>query len=332
MNLNTTYLGMELKNPLVPSASPLSKDVDSAKRLEDAGAGALVMYSLFEEEIRLEDDMLDVFFAQQTSSGNAEQGLVKGYQELPEGMCTAIDNYLMQIIRLKSTLEIPVIASLNADTLNAWVKHVSEIEESGADALELNIYHIPEKTGETGADVEALYIDTLIAVKEQLSIPVIMKLSSQFSSVPNMVYRLQEAGADGVALFNRFYQPSIDLNSLDISPQIQLSTSHESLLSMRWIAYLRDQVNLTLAATSGIHTAEDAIRLLLAGADVAHMCSALLKNGPEYLGEVLDGIQQWMEDKGYESISQFQGTVSCARANNPTAYARANYLQLLNSW
>jgi dihydroorotate dehydrogenase (fumarate) len=327
MNLQTTYLGLELKNPLVPSASPLSKDIDSAKRLEDAGAAALVMNSLFEEEIRLEDDMLVDYFKQQTNNAD-----ILSDPKLPDAMCTAIDDYLMQLVRLKSTLDIPVIASLNADTLSAWVEHVPEIEESGADALELNIYHLPTSIEESGADVEALYIETLNTVKKKLSIPVVMKLSSQFSSVPNMVFRLQQAGADGVALFNRFYQPSIDLDSLDILPQIQLSTSYESLLSMRWIAFLRDQVDLTLAATSGTHTAEDALRLLLAGADVVHMCSALLKNGPEHLGEVLNGIQQWMEEKGYESLSQFQGRLSHAQAGNPAAYARANYLQLLQSW
>ena len=275
MNMQTNYLGMELKNPLVPSASPLSKEVDSAKRLEDAGAAALVMYSLFEEEIRLEDEMLDDFFHQQEASGEAA-----GYRELPDGLCTAIDDYLMQIFRLKNALEIPVIASLNADSLSAWVEHAPEIEESGADALELNIYHIPGSIAESGADIESLYVDTLRAVKEKVNIPVVMKLSQQFSSIPHMIHQLEEAGADGVALFNRFYQPSIDLDTLDVIPQIHLSSSTESLFSMRWIAFLRDQVNMTLASTSGVHSADDAMRLLLAGADVVHMCSALLKNGP----------------------------------------------------
>ncbi len=327
MNMQTTYLGMQLKNPLVPSSSPLSKDIDSAKKLEDAGAAALVMNSLFEEEIRMEDEMLDDFFKHLVKTTD-----IAGDRVLPDIMCTAIDDYLMHLIRLKTTLDIPVIASLNTDTLSAWVGHVSEIEESGADALELNVYHIPTRIEESSADVEALYIDTLTTIKEKLTIPVVMKLPSQFSSVPNMVYRLQQAGADGVSLFNRFYQPSIDLDSLDVMPQIRLSTSYESLLSMRWIAFLRDQVKLTLAATSGAHTVEDALRLLLTGADVVHMCSALLKNGPEHLSEVLKGMQQWMEEKGYDSLSQFQGSVSHAQAANPAAYARANYLQLLKNW
>ncbi len=327
MNMQTTYLGLELKNPLVPSASPLSKDIDSARRLEEAGAAALVMNSLFEEEIRLEDDLLKDFFKQQAKGPD-----IMGQCKLPDSMCTAIDDYLMQLVRLKSSLDIPVIASLNADTLSAWVKHVPELEESGADALELNIYHLPTSVNESGADVEALYIETLKSIKEKVSIPVVMKLSPQFSSIPDMVLRLQQAGADGVSLFNRFYQPSIDLATLDVLPQIEFSTSYESLLSMRWIAFLRDQVKLTLASTGGAHTAEDAIRLLLAGADVVHMCSALLKNGPEHLGTVLAGIQQWMEEKGYESLSQFQGNVSHQQASNPAAYVRANYLQLLKSW
>lgn len=327
MNMKTNYLGLELKNPLVPSASPLSKELDTARRLEDAGAAAIVMYSLFEEEIRMEDDILDDFFHQQEISGEAA-----GYRELPENMCTAIDDYLMQIFRLKSSLEIPVVASLNADTLSAWVEHAPELEESGADALELNVYHLPTSISERGTDVESLYLDTLRAVKEKVTIPVVMKLSSQFSSVPNMVYQLEQAGADGVALFNRFYQPSIDLETLDVTPQIQLSTSAESLLNMRWIAYLRDQVEMTLAATSGVHQADDAIRLLLAGADVVHMCSALLKNGPEHLARVLNGIEAWMEAKEYTSLEQLKGSVSHGRAANPAAYARANYLQLLKSW
>lgn len=327
MNLTTDYLGLALKNPLVPSASPLSKDLDMAKRLEDAGASALVMYSLFEEEIRREDDMLDDFFHLQQSHSETH-----GYRDLPEDFNTEIDDYLVQLFELKQALDIPIIASLNANSLSGWVEHAPEIEESGADALELNIYHIPGGVEEHGSEVEALYLDALRAVKAKLKIPVAMKISPQFSSIPHFVQQLQDSGADGVSLFNRFYQPSIDLDSLEVAHELHLSSSAESLLSMRWIAILRDQVNLTLAATSGIHTWEDAIRLLLAGADVVHMCSALLKNGPEHLRVVLQEIKQWMEAREYESLAQLKGSVSQQRSSDPSAFARANYLKVLRSW
>ncbi len=328
MTMKTNYLGLELKNPLVPSASPLSKNLDIAKRLEDAGAAAIVMYSLFEEEIRHQDEMLDRYFHDQ-GTGHAE---AHSYRDLPADFNTEIDDYLLHIERLKGALDIPVVASLNANSLSGWVEHAAELEQAGADALELNIYHIPGSAAETGAEVESLYVDALCAVKAELGIPVVMKLSPHFSSIPNLVQRLQTEGADGVALFNRFYQPSIDLFSLNVTPELHLSTSIESLLSMRWIAILRDQVKLTLAATSGVHTAQDALRLLLAGADVVHLCSALLSNGPEFLATVLQEMQDWMDDKEYDSIEQLKGSVSCANSANPSAYARANYLQVLRSW
>lgn len=327
MDLSTQYLGLTLKNPLVPSASPLSRDLDKAKRLEDAGAAAIVMYSLFEEEIRHEDELFDTFLLNQ-DIGHAE---ASSYRPFPDQQDSVIDNYLAQLERLKQALDIPVIASLNGVSPGGWVEHAQEIQQTGADALELNIYYVAADINETDESVTQRYIDTLQAVKRCLDIPVIVKISPYFSSVANMVRRLESAGADGVSLFNRFYQPGIDLESLEVTPQLQLSRSSESLLAMRWIAMLYKKVDLTLAATGGIHHAEDVMRLLLAGADVTHLCATLLKNSPEYLGSILQQMQEWMEEHEYASVEQLKGSVSQQHAADPAAYERANYIEVLRS-
>ncbi len=327
MDLSTQYLGLTLKNPLVPSASPLSRHIDSAKRLEDAGASALVMYSLFEEEIRAEDELFDTFLNNQ-DIGHAE---ADSYRPFPDMNGSITDNYLAQLNQLKQSLDIPVIASLNGVSSGGWIDHALEIQQTGADALELNIYYVAADIDESGEEVEQRYIDTLKAVKCCLKIPVIVKISPYFSSVANMVRRLESAGADGVSLFNRFYQPGIDLESLDVTPQLQLSHSSESLLAMRWIAMLHNKVDLTLAATGGIHNADDVMRLLLAGADVTHLCATLLKSSPEYLATILEQMQQWMEAHEYESVEQLKGSVSQQHAANPAAYERANYIEVLRS-
>jgi dihydroorotate dehydrogenase (fumarate) len=327
MDLSTQYLGLTLKNPLAPSASPLSRDLDTAKRLEDAGAPALVMYSLFEEEIRAEDELFDTFLYNQ-DIGHAE---ADSYRPFPDMNGSITDNYLAQLSQLKQSLDIPVIASLNGVSAGGWVDHAIEIQQTGADALELNVYYVAADIDESGEEVEQRYIDTLKAVKCCLEIPVIVKISPYFSSVANMVRRLESAGADGVSLFNRFYQPGIDLESLDVMPQLQLSHSGESLLAMRCIAMLHNKVDLTLAATGGIHNADDAMRLLLAGADVTHLCAALLINSPEYLATILEQMQQWMEEHEYESVEQLKGSVSQQHAADPAAYERANYIEVLRS-
>lgn len=327
MDLSTQYLGLTLKNPLVPSASPLSRDLDKAKRLEDAGASAIVMYSLFEEEIRHEDELFDKYLLNQ-DIGHAEADSYRPFVDQPDSV---IDNYLAQLERLKQELDIPVIASLNGVSSGGWVEHAKEIQQAGANALELNIYYVAADINETDESVTQRYIDTLQAVKACLDIPLIVKISPFFSSVANMVRRLEAAGADGVSLFNRFYQPGIDLESLEVKPQLQLSRSSESLLAMRWIAMLYNKVDLTLAATGGIHNAEDVMRLLLAGADVTHMCAALLMNSPEYLGSVLQQMQEWMEENEYESVGQLKGSVSQQHASDPAAYERANYIEVLRS-
>jgi len=327
MDLSTNYLGLNLKNPLVPSASPLSKKMDTAKQLEDAGASALIMYSLFEEEIEQDEKIFDVFQNQHIGHGEASSYLPSDQTE-----SCHLDDYLIHLDDLKRSLDIPIIASLNATTAAGWIDHALELEQSGADALELNVYHIPANIEETSHEVENRYLQILTDLKQQINIPITMKLSSQFSSPGNMVKRLQDAGADGVALFNRFYQPSISLDSLEINSELHLSTSAESLLAMRWIAILYGRVSLSLAATSGVHDYQDAMRLLLAGADVIHLASALLKNGPNYLSEVLTGMQQWMEENEYLSVEQLKGSVSQQHIANPTHYERANYMNMLENY
>lgn len=330
MNLRTRYLGLELKNPLVPSASPLSRSLDTAKRLEDAGAAALVMYSLFEEELLHDRDVMDAYLSNQ-SLGHAE---ATSFLPLHGDMPSRQDRYLEQLQRLKQALDIPVIASLNGITPGGWIEYGKALQQAGADALELNVYYIAGDVNVSGADVEQRYVDMLQELRQHVSLPIAMKLSPQFSSVANMVGRLEQAGAAGVSMFNRFYQPDIDLDSLRVSPQLHLSSSAESLLAMRWIAILFGRVKLTLAATGGIHTHSDALKMLLAGADVVHLCSTLLLHGPKQLAHILQGMEEWLDDSPYESVEQLKGVLSQRHAGNESAstYARANYLQLLDSY
>ncbi|MEA1890224.1 MAG: dihydroorotate dehydrogenase-like protein [Pseudomonadota bacterium] len=328
MDLSTEYLGLKLTNPLVPSASPLSRDLETAKKLEDAGASALVMYSLFEEEVREEDHLMDAYiFSQDIGHNEAD-----GYLPSSAAYQTKTDEYLAHIFSLKQSLDIPVIASLNGVTTGGWIDHALEIQQAGADALELNVYYIAAEFEQSGREVEQLYLDLLIELRKHISIPLVMKLSPFFSSVSYMVNQLQQHGVDGVSLFNRFYQPGIDLKTLGITPELKLSTSQESLLAMRWIGILYGQVDISFAATGGIHTAEDVIRMLLSGADVTHLCSTLLKNGPDHLSVILSGLEEWMEENEYTSVSQLKGSASKLHAVNPAAFERCNYLQVIQSY
>lgn len=328
MDLQTNYLGLALKNPIVPSASPLSKSIDTAKQLEDAGASALVMYSLFEEEMIEEAENLD-FLIEGQSLGSAE---ASSYLPVADCYKNCLDLYLEQLEKLKKSLDIPVIASLNGVTNGGWIEHAKDIEQSGADALELNIYYIPTDINESGAEVEARYIDILQAVKQQVSIPVTCKLSSQFSSPGHFIKQLETAGADGVSLFNRFYQPDINLTNLHIDPSLTLSNPYESLLRMHWIALIREHTTMSLAATGGIHDTQGVIKLLLAGADVTHVCSILLKQGPDAIKTILAGVTQWLEENDYESVEQLKGSLSQGKAINPIAFERVNYLQVLQGY
>jgi dihydroorotate dehydrogenase (fumarate) len=328
VDLSTDYLGLKLKNPLVPSASPLSKSLDEARKLEDAGAAALVMYSLFEEELKSEETMLDRFMVDQ-SFGYAE---AMGFMPIPGAYRNNLDHYLEQIYKLKSTLEIPVVASLNGVSLSGWVDLGVELEQAGADALELNVYYVAGDIEQSGIEVEQRYLELLKALRAKVNLPIVMKLAPYFSSLPHFVRQVEKAGAQGVSLFNRFYQPDIVLGALSVVDRLKLSTSADSLLAMRWVAILHGRTRLTLAATGGIHTTEDALKMLLAGADVLHMASALLEHGPSRLAEVLDGIRVWMEANEYESVRQMKGSLSQRNQKDPSTFARESYIRVLDSF
>ena len=330
MDLTTKYLGLTLKNPIVPSASPLSKSIEQAKKLEDAGAAAIIMYSLFEEAITAETETMNRFLNQQdTGFAEADDGFLPSWQDFSTGA----EQYLDNLRRLKEALDIPVIASLNGVTPSGWLEHGRELEQAGADALELNVYYVAADIDQPGNVVEERYLEILRTLKNAISIPINMKLSPSFSSVGNMVRRLAAAGADGVALFNRFYQPNINIDTLRLEPSLHPSTSAEALLAMRWIAILYGRIDdLSLGATGGIHTADDAIKLLLAGADVVHLCSTLLKNGAGQASVVLKGIEHWMEEQGFESLDDVRGRVSALAVPNPAEFERANYVNIIDSY
>ncbi|MGZ5008881.1 MAG: dihydroorotate dehydrogenase-like protein [Methylobacter sp.] len=328
VDLTTDYLGLKLANPLVPSASPLSKDLDTARQLEDAGASALVMYSLFEEKIEAEEHQMDRFFYNQSIG----YGEADSFHPMPDNIQTYQEQYLEHLQQLKSALSIPVIASLNGTSLSGWVEYGKQLQQAGADALELNIYHLAANAEEDGDAVEQRYLDILQELKMQVSVPIVMKLSSQFSSPIHFAKRLESAGADGIALFNRFYQPDIDLETLEVVPKLELSSSAEALLRIRWTALLYGRTNLSLAVTGGFHQTPDVIKALLAGADVVHLCSVLLKHGAGRLSEILVEMEQWLAEHEYESVSQLKGSVSRQHAIDPSAYERANYVQVLDSY
>jgi dihydroorotate dehydrogenase (fumarate) len=327
MDLSTRYLGLTLKNPLVPSASPLSRSMDHARRLEDAGASALIMYSLFEEVVTAETEAMARLLEQPDHGAGEAGSFLPEHQDFPG----ELDRYLEQVAALKASLEIPVIASLNGVTLGGWIDQAKEVAAAGADAIELNVYYVAADLEEAGADVERRYLDLLHELKKHIKLPINIKLSPFFSSIAHMVKKLDEAGADGVALFNRFYQPDIDIKTLRLAPSLHPSASHEALLAMRWIAILFGRTELSLGATGGIHTADDAIKLLLAGADVVHLCSALLQHGPEHLRTVLNGLTAWMEEQGFEDIDLVRGRVSQMAVVDPAEFERANYINVLDS-
>jgi dihydroorotate dehydrogenase (fumarate) len=330
MNLTTTYLGLEIKNPLVPSASPLSRSVSIAKELEDSGAAAIIMSSLFEEAITAETESMERFLLHQ-ETGFAEAG--GGFLPNQHDFSNGLDQYLEQVRKLKEALDIPVIASLNGVTSGGWLRHALDLQQAGADALELNVYYIAADIDQSGTQVEDRYLNLLRELRQQVQIPINMKLSPTFSSIGNIVSRLADAGVNGVALFNRFYQPDIHIDSLRLQARLYPSTSAEALLAMRWIALLYGRIKgLSLGATGGIHTPADAIKLLLAGADVVHLCSVLLEKGPSYTALILSGIVDWMHEQGFESIEDFRGRVSALTVQNPAEFERANYISILDGY
>lgn len=326
-DLRTTYLGLTLKNPIVPSSTPLSRTLDPVLHLEDAGAAAIVMHSLFEEDVVNDERMMDRFLVNPETFGESA-----GHLPADAGYQSKLDTYLAQIEHLRARLSIPVIASLNGSSLSGWVELGREMEAAGADALELNAWYMASDPALAGTALEERYLALLRELKTVVSIPVTMKLSPFFSSLPNFVAQVEAAGGAGVSLFNRFFQPDIDLDTLSVVDRVQLSTPADGLLTMRWIALLRGHTGLSLAATGGVHGADDALKMLLAGADVVHMASALLQNGPQCIGSVLDGITRWMSEREYESVAQLKGSMSQRKLTDPSAFARAAYLNAIDSF
>jgi dihydroorotate dehydrogenase (fumarate) len=326
VSLKTTYLGMELETPLVASASPLGRTIEGLHRLEEAGAAAVVMPSLFEEQIEYEAYQLHE--ALETGAETYAEhagGMLPSYVAYNSGP----DRYIDLVARAREELSIPVMASLNGTTTGGWVEYARRLEQAGASALELNVYFIAADIEETGQQVEQRYLDLVAAVRETIEIPLAVKVGPYFSSMANMARRITEAGADGLVLFNRFYQPDIELEDLEVVPNIILSTSAELRLPLRWIAILKGRVNASLAATTGVHTGEDVLKLLMAGADITMMASALLRHGPEWIGTVTEGVREWMESHEYESVEQLKGSMSQASSPDPAAFERSNYMESL---
>jgi dihydroorotate dehydrogenase (fumarate) len=328
IDLTTHYLGLKLANPLVPSASPLSRDIATACRLEDAGAAALVMYSLFEEKIEAEEQQMERFFYQQAIG----HGEAESFHPVPDSIESYQEHYLEHLQKLKSALAIPVIASLNGTSLSGWIDCGKTLQQAGADALELNSYHLAANAEDSSETVENRYLAILQELKRHVSIPISLKLSPQFSSPIHFAKRLEAAGANGLVLFNRFYQPDIDLETLEVLPKLELSTPAEALLRIRWTALLYGRVNLSLGVTGGFHSTADVLKALLAGADVVQVCSVLLKAGEGRLTEILNELERWLSDHEYQSVQQLKGSVSQQHAIDPSAYERANYVQVLDNY
>jgi dihydroorotate dehydrogenase (fumarate) len=327
MNLTTNYLGLKLRSPLVPSASPLSEDIDNIKLMEDAGAGAVVLHSLFEEQLRLERFELNRSLTEGTES--FPEALT--YFPEPEEFKLGPEEYLDHVANAKKSVKIPVIASLNGSTLGGWTNYARQIQSAGADAIELNIYYIPTDPDITAEQVERNYVDILKAVKSVVTIPVAVKMSPFFTNFAHTAKRLANAGADGLVLFNRFYQPDINLDSLEVTPNLLLSTPMAMRLPLRWIAILHGRLAASLAATGGIHRASDALKMLMAGADITQLCSVLLRRGIDHISTLETGISGWLEEHEYESLEQLKGSLSQKNCPDPSAFERAQYMRALST-
>ena len=327
MDLSTRYMGLTLKNPLIAASSPLTAHLDTIRQLEEVGAAAVVLHSLFEEQITLESQYLDHFLTHGTDSFAEAQSYFPDMATYNVGP----DGYLEEIRRAKAAVGIPVIGSLNGVSAGGWTKYAKLIQEAGADALELNIYYIPTDPELSGAEVEGMYLDIVKEVKQTVSIPVAVKLSPYFSSTANMAKRLTESGADALVLFNRFYQPDLDLEQLEVTPHLVLSNSNELRLPLRWAAILYGKVRADLAITSGVHTHEDVLKAMMAGAKATLLASTLLQNGVGRLGRILESMEKWMEEHEYGSIEQMQGSLSQKHVAEPAAFERANYMKVIGS-
>ncbi len=328
MNLSTTYMGLRLTHPIVPSASPLSTSLDGIKRLEDGGAPAIVMYSLFEEQIEHES-LLYSHYVDHSAESHHE---AVSYFPMARQYGVEGDQYLGLIQKAKAATKIPIIASLNGVTAGGWVRYAREMEQAGADAIEVNVYFLPTQLDMSGADVEQRYLDILRDVKRAVHVPVAMKLGPFFSAPAHMAHNLAMAGANALVLFNRFFQPDIDLESLEVSHQLHLSSSEDLRLPLRWVSILHGRVQTDLAVTGGVHTHEDALKALMVGARVAFMTSALLLHGPGHIRATAEALADWLSAREYESVEQLIGSMSQARVQNPDAYVRANYMRMLDGW
>lgn len=328
MDLTTTYLGLKLRSPLVVSASPLSEDVDNIKRMEDAGASAVVLYSLFEEQLR--HDRLELNHNLQQGTESFAESLT--YFPEPDEFRLGPEEYLKHIAAAKKATQIPIIASLNGSSVGGWTEYAKQIQKAGADALELNIYSIPTDMDMSGEIVEDNYLNILRAVKSEVTIPVAVKLSPFFSNFANMAKRFDQAGANGLVLFNRFYQPDVELESLEIKPNLLLSTPMAMRLPLRWIALLHGKLKASLAATSGVHRASDALKMIMVGADVTMLCSTIIRHGTPQIGMMERDMVDWMEEHEYESISQMKGSLSQKNCAEPAAFERAQYMKALTGF
>ncbi|UCG33627.1 MAG: dihydroorotate dehydrogenase-like protein [Phycisphaerales bacterium] len=328
MNLSTTFMGLELKNPVVPSASPLTRDVSNIREMEDAGAGAIIMHSVFEEQLAHEAGELNHYLVQGTESFGEALSYFPKVDEFKVGP----EEYLENIRKAKETAAVPIIASLNGVTVGGWMDYAKQIESAGADGLELNVYQVPTDANQSGREIEQAYIDILQAVKKSVKIPVCMKLSPFFSNTAWMAKKLDLAGADGLALFNRFYQPDINLDELSVEPGLILSSEFEMRLPLRWVAILHGYVGASLAATTGIFTGYDVIKMVMAGADITCLCSVLLMRGIGEMNKIIGQMTEWMSENEYASVEEMKGCMSHRSCPNPSEFERANYMKALNSY
>ncbi len=327
-NLNTTYLGLKLKNPLIASSSPFTEKPETAKRLEDAGIAAIVAPSLFEEQIIRTSLELDYYLSKNNDS------FAEALSYFPDVGRYSIgpETYLERIHALKQALSVPVIGSLNGVSSGGWVEYAHKIEQAGADALELNLYYLPTDPELTADKIEQNYVKLIKDIRAKVRLPIAVKLSPFFTALPNVARSLVQAGANGLVLFNRFYQPDFDLELLEVQPTLTLSTSHELRLPLHWIAILYGQVHADLALTTGVHTAQDVLKAMMAGANVAMLASAILRSGPEVISTILNDLKVWMEEHNYESIEQMRGSMSQKNVAEPAAFERVNYIKVLNSY
>lgn len=328
MDLSSNYMGLRLRNPLIAGASPLSRDVRTVKRLADAGIGAVVLYSLFEEQIAHDAERHEHFAEFASDAFHEALTYAPRLDYFPRGP----QDYVDHVRQVKDTVDIPIIASLNGATNGGWLEYARMLQDAGADGIELNLYHLETDPTVSPTEVEQRYLDVVTLTKERVSIPIALKLSPFFTSLPHFARRLEQAGVDALVLFNRFYQPDIDLEALDVLPDLALSAPHEMRLPLRWIAILDAVLETSLAASTGVYTAEDVIKLTMAGADATMLCAALLRNGPSLVPRLLDGMARWLHDHEYESLHQTHGCMNHRTCSDPASFERANYMKALHSY